>query len=109
MEGQEAGRGVRFAGIHIVHTLGDPLGLARVVHDAEVRPDLGQTRDRTGIQIQGERQLPCRCQAEVRRAGTEDAAAAVQGRENIHTIVRAGDVHLDLEAVDTGIDGIVQG
>ena len=109
MEGQEAGGGICFTGIHVVDALGDPLGLARVVHDTEVSPDLRHARDGSGIQVQGEGQLPCRCQAEARRTGTEDAASAVQRREHVHAIVRSGNFHLDLEAVNPGVDGIVEG
>ena len=107
-EGQETGRGICLTGIHVIDAFGDPLGLSRVVHDPEIRPDRRHARDGTGVQVQGEGQLPCRRQAEARRTGTEDAAAAVQGREYVHTVVRAGDVHLDLKAVDTGVDGIVK-
>lgn len=108
MEGQETGGGVCLSGVHVIDALCDPLGLARVVHDAEVGTDLGHTRDGAGIQVQGKGELPCRSQAEARRTGTKGTAADVQGREYVHTVVRAGDVHLDLKAVDTGVDGIVK-
>ena len=77
--------------------------------DTEIGPDLRHARDGSGIKIKREGQFARRGQAEARRSGAEDAAVAVQRRENVHTVVGAADVHLDLEAVNAGEDGIVEG
>ena len=58
MEGQETGVGVCLSGVHVIDALGDPFGLARVVHDAEVGTDLGHTRDGAGIQVQEKESSP---------------------------------------------------
>ena len=75
-ERQEAGGGVRLAGVDEVDALGNPLGLPDVIHNTEIGPDRRHARDRAGFHVQRQRKLARRGKAEARRAGAEGTPAA---------------------------------
>ena len=100
---------VGLAGVHIVDALRDPFARPAVlVHDTDIGAELRHAGNRRGREIERDGDLPCRRETELRGAGAEGGSGSPKCGEGVHAVVGACDGDLDLKAVDTGENGIVE-
>ena len=99
VDGEKAGDGVDLAGVDVIDALGNPLGLLGVIHGTDVWPQLRHAGNVGGVGIEGQGDLPRRCQTEGRAPGTEGSAGCAQRGQAVHAVGIAGNVHTDLKAV----------